>query len=364
MLRTLLATSSILLGLSADAVTGSTLPPSDNIQFKDSYCGMYVLYAALTLADKPVDFADLLRPEYVDSHKGSTVGQLTTVAQDYGLYTELIGDMTPSVLQELKHPVILHVRQSVESEEPDHFALFLGRTEEGIVLYDPPRPARTMSLEELHEVWEGTGLILSETPISLARIFVIAWIDSLSLIALSACLIGFAYLLSSRRKRSVEIGPRHARLVEFGARCLLLMGFVTLLYVTHKAIAGSPVEHRASFTSPPGFSQAPTKYSSIALAELKRSLESDAVIIDARYPTDFELGHIGTAINIPVNSSSEVRQGSLTDVPKDSPIVVYCQSKQCPYSEIVADALAADGFTDLAIFEGGWLEWSAHDSSI
>ena len=49
------------------------------------------------------------------------------------------------------------------------------------------------------------------------------------------------------------------------------------------------------------------------------------VVIDVREPKEFQSGHVGGAFNIP---PSQLMQGApqLSDIPKDSNIIVYCRT--------------------------------------
>ena len=40
-------------------------------------------------------------------------------------------------------------------------------------------------------------------------------------------------------------------------------------------------------------------------------------------------------------------------------IVLYCQRAGCKFAERVGVKLIDDGFTNLTIFKGGWMEWTA-----
>ena len=89
-------------------------------------------------------------------------------------------------------------------------------------------------------------------------------------------------------------------------------------------------------------------------------LESDIVLVDARFRGDFESGHFEEALNIPVNASlSEFRQAS-EGIAKKSKIVVYCHSAQCKFAEQISARLIKEGFTDVVVYQGGWTEWLAH----
>lgn len=87
--------------------------------------------------------------------------------------------------------------------------------------------------------------------------------------------------------------------------------------------------------------------------------ESNALFIDARHEFDFKLGHIKGAINIPLKDF-DVRKETLASVPKDKPVIAYCDGAECNSSIELASKLHVLGFTTVKIFFGGWREWEAH----
>jgi rhodanese-related sulfurtransferase len=89
----------------------------------------------------------------------------------------------------------------------------------------------------------------------------------------------------------------------------------------------------------------------------------DVTIIDARLPDSYDLGHLRNAVNLPVSSGLSERRRILTDIPKTRRIVVYCQSKTCPYAEAVASDLAFRGYEHIVLFPEGWRGWIAHERS-
>ena len=84
---------------------------------------------------------------------------------------------------------------------------------------------------------------------------------------------------------------------------------------------------------------------------------SDRLIIDARYESDYEAGHLEGAINIPVNSSTEKASEIMDKYPKDIEMVIYCQSAGCPFAQKVALKLKDIGYEDIRIYKGGYNEW-------
>ena len=91
----------------------------------------------------------------------------------------------------------------------------------------------------------------------------------------------------------------------------------------------------------------------------------DTVVIDARATDTFQRGHIANAINIPTEMSEENLGFIIGHIKKSSKIIVYCQNEKCPYARIIAAYFIHEGFLDICIYKGGWVEWelSNHDLS-
>lgn len=68
------------------------------------------------------------------------------------------------------------------------------------------------------------------------------------------------------------------------------------------------------------------------------------LIIDVREPAEYFIGHIEGSINIP---PSELLAGAkaLIDIPKDTPIILYCRSGS--RSQVAINLLRQQGFSNL-----------------
>jgi rhodanese-related sulfurtransferase len=86
--------------------------------------------------------------------------------------------------------------------------------------------------------------------------------------------------------------------------------------------------------------------------ELAELLNTDAVLIDARFACDFEEEHLEGAINIPVDANDRQYREVLANIDKSARIVVYCQSGGCGFAERVAVKLMSDGFSNVSMFKG------------
>ncbi len=130
------------------------------------HCGLYCLYAALRLTGHRMDARELIKPDYISSHKGSSLSELKKAAEDHGLYALPVTGLSLQALRKCSHMMILHVKSEVASESYDHYQLWLGTAGGKARLFDPPEPVQCVSFHELAPRWRGSGLILSPRPIA------------------------------------------------------------------------------------------------------------------------------------------------------------------------------------------------------
>lgn len=71
----------------------------------------------------------------------------------------------------------------------------------------------------------------------------------------------------------------------------------------------------------------------------------DKIIIDVRDPDEYAQGHFEGALNIPPRRLEEEDVPALQNIPKDTPIIVYCRSGS--RSNIAAYILKEQGFTNI-----------------
>jgi phage shock protein E len=90
----------------------------------------------------------------------------------------------------------------------------------------------------------------------------------------------------------------------------------------------------------------------IPVSEAKIKVDSgEFFILDVRTREEYDEGHIANAILIPSTDIS----GRLDEVPKDMPILVYCQTSR--RSAISSQVLADNGFSEVYNMEGGIVAW-------
>ena len=69
------------------------------------------------------------------------------------------------------------------------------------------------------------------------------------------------------------------------------------------------------------------------------------IIIDVREPMEFMMGHVDGALNIPPSKMLAGLPNELTDIPKDTEIILYCMSGA--RSGASMRILSSYGFTNL-----------------
>ena len=96
----------------------------------------------------------------------------------------------------------------------------------------------------------------------------------------------------------------------------------------------------------------------IGVAEAEQLHEQPHVaFIDARKAGEFEHGHIPGAVRIGRSSFEADYPAMETQLKAADTLVVYCTSRQCEDSSVVATRLSQLGYAGVLVFEGGRAEW-------
>jgi len=83
--------------------------------------------------------------------------------------------------------------------------------------------------------------------------------------------------------------------------------------------------------------------------------KKNAVLIDVRLPSEYRKGHIEKSINIPVKLSHKKFIRKVSFIPKESVILLYCESDM--RSIHAAKRLYDAGYRKIYILEGGITAW-------
>ena len=84
------------------------------------------------------------------------------------------------------------------------------------------------------------------------------------------------------------------------------------------------------------------------------------VVLDVRAPDEFAAGHLAGAVMINIYEASFADEVLALD--RAVPYLVYCKAGS--RSRAAVEFMAANGFTDVADYGGGWLEWMASGGAV
>lgn len=98
----------------------------------------------------------------------------------------------------------------------------------------------------------------------------------------------------------------------------------------------------------------------LTLEQVREIVEKrQALILDARPEIFYRMGHIPTAVSLPREDFERAYfqlRGKL-EPNKRQPIAIYCSGASCEDSHLVKKALLRLGYSNVAVFRGGWSEW-------
>ena len=321
------------------------------------YCGVYSLYAVMGALGVETELADLLQPQYIGSPKGSSLAELVSASRDAGLYAEAAVSMNCGTLARSPYPLILHVKRDAMATQYDHYVAFFGVSDGNAIILDPPKQPELMSFGELRRRWSGNGVVVSAEPIRMASL---RGGELLGLAVVVVVVLGLLFLI---RRASEFLQNRVGRL---GGR---LKAGVALAQVAGVLVSASTFGLFFHLSSDVGLLASPDVLKQAAVRNfghllpkvdaeaVREAMRRNALIVDARFESDFSAGHIEGALNVPPFSSPEEVAELLDGTPADREIIVYCQSGGCPYAERIARVLDQIGYANLRHFRGGWVRW-------
>ncbi len=352
----------IVAGDKAVRANESEKEPSKTVSIKGissgPYCGLNCLYTIMMLAGYNTDFAQLVKPKYIGSGQGSSLAELKAAAEDHGLYAQAASKLASRELCQSAYPIILHIKSEIRSESYNHYELFLGAENGSARLYDPPNPIRMVPFKELAPRWDGNGLILSAQPFDTSAVFA----PSRKRLVLYAAAVVAAILALHWARRWLPTELLNTRIRLFGLSVTQAGAFAVvalLCGMLYHFANDEGLLANANATASIQQAHAGNFIPKISEKKVRKLLDTDAVLIDARFARDYEAAHLKGAISVPVDANDVERRRTTAHISKDAHIVLYCQSAACKFAETVAFKLSEDGFSNASIFRGGWAEWVA-----
>jgi rhodanese-related sulfurtransferase len=114
--------------------------------------------------------------------------------------------------------------------------------------------------------------------------------------------------------------------------------------------------------SAPALKRKPAEVREVDIHEFRRLLDGlDCLVVDARPEIFHRLGHVPKALALPRDDFETYYQKhrATLEAYKDRTLLIYCSGSSCEDSHLVANALDRLGYQQLAIFTGGWSQWTA-----
>ncbi len=323
------------------------------------YCGLYCLYSTLRMAGEPIDFPDLIKPEYLGSRDGSSILELRQAARDFGLSAQPAARLSAAGLKDCPYWAILHVRSHPGSAKYDHYELFLGVEKGKAKLFNPPEAPRLVSFADLATQWDGKALFISDKPIETDLILAA---DRQRLLRYG--MIGVLAILAGHfaRRLWLAVAPAISRRWALGLTVaeVAMLGLAALLCGgAYHFFRDEGLLANANATQALQKGHAMSFVPKVQEKKVQNLLGSDTIFIDARLASDYERGHLAEAISLPVDANDAVWEAALAKITPGRPIVTYCQSAGCKFAENVSLRLIEEGYSDIALFKGGWAEWTA-----
>lgn len=343
----------VVSGASIPDSNGTTAEIPDVAEEGSSYCGIYCVYAAAHGFGKKIDFVSLLDTKYVGSMSGSSIQELQRAVEDNGLNALPMTGLSRANLIAAHTPIILHVSRPESPGVFGHWVLFLGMENGQAKILDVPHRAELMPVADVLSRWDGVGLYVSEQPLAPWRLKLDSMLTGENLALVAALLLITTLLHRSIAAR--RFGSREGSSWQGVAGLLAASAVMAIAWhcLSEDGYARNPVAVRTVIQA-----HRPSFLPKLDVPDLERALQDKQVIIvDARYPRDYQSGHVPGAINVPVFTTQAERRRLLGDVPRDARVIVYCQSDSCQFDEKLGSALVAEGIENVSLFPGGWTRW-------
>ncbi len=309
---------------------------SDTLGVNDRYCGLYCVHQAGRLSGRNVDLDKLIQPTRMSGEFGSTTVDIVNSCREFGIACRPIAYSSYVDVCILGGPVIVLVKNSPDTPQANHWIMILSARPDSAEVYDPSSGVFRLSAAEFQSLWGGPAILILK-PTDGSEVEIIWVVLKIVLICLS---LGSAFVivrtLARTRWHPVLILVDSAIFMAIVAHLVDPAGFAN----NRKVIAQTDsVFHprTPSIVTPSDVLASSTQY----------------VFVDARTPPQFYSGRIPGAINIPITSSHWRNERSLKDIPSDAQIVLYCNSKDCPWSDTLAKSSLFQRFLSVSVLEEG-----------
>jgi rhodanese-related sulfurtransferase len=319
------------------------------------HCGVYSAVIASELLGKRCDLKSLNIDEFISTNRGSSAQDIINFLKMQGLHGFVTTNADTSLFPKIDQSggvAILHFGGSFQAEKIAHWAVFKEVDANGdVCVIDLPRNEESMSNAEILTEWDGTAIVVTNSPVDWKTRFLSQSGFLTTIIAsISVALLGL--LLVKQIPSLKKLNPMTTLIV-------VALAFSVVWWIA------SPLSYH---NNPKAVKlvQAKTTPTSVldeieTLEEL--TLDSGTAIVDARLPSSFSRGHVPNAVNLPADYSIGELNQALTALKGKSKIVVYCRSDQCGWAKLVAAKLKTfDLPGSIAVYEPGFVGFQQAES--
>ncbi|MEN6626214.1 MAG: rhodanese-like domain-containing protein [Candidatus Sumerlaeia bacterium] len=345
----------MLFVLSLNSVVCADLTPTRKKILTGPFCGIYSVYGAMCYLGVKTPITELMQSKYVGSREGSSLLELKNAVEDHGLQALPFANLTLNGLRRNPNISILHVKKSPESIQYDHFILFLGVLNDQAIVLDAPDPVKFVPIQEISQLWDGKGLVVSTKPVNKYALFLPVWVQVLQFLGL----VTFQFIvlfICVRYAARLPVKKMYRRSII----CVSLFTIVPcLIGVIYHYGSESGLYHDSKLTDAFLNTHTLLFIPKVNFVEMNAFAKNGGtVFVDARFEGDYKRGHILNAINIPVDTDDNEIVKRLRSVNHSAKIIVYCQSSACPFGGVMVRRLIDLGFKDISLYRGGWLDWA------
>jgi len=324
-----------------------------NIQYfspRNVFCGALSLYTALRSCGVKVELSEVVRPDVVSSADGSSLEDLRSAAERFGVEMAPVKSFPADMLPELSAPAILHVSPTTGTTDYSHFILYCGDLDGLAMVYDAPGPIQLMSYGDLSARMSGAALIAgsvgsqsTEHVRSMARSRAIG-VGGVAAAALLLCSLFGAATSKLRRWGATSYAAGLVAVYFAGTGILSSSVYGIAAWQEERQAADQDIlgDVASELPGPAAFDEWLDEHG------------ARRAIVDSRSLAEFAAGHIPGARSVTITMTTEERLDAMRGVDWDLPIAVYCSSRRCSYSDQIARTLVDDGFEDVVVFRDGW----------
>lgn len=308
-------------------------------------CGIYSVSRALQLLGDDIQPIDLWDARYVGSTSGSSPDELVLAVKNFGANSVLASNLTCFDVLAVECPLIANVRSSVDRNVFDHWVCVVpDRT--GLLVYDGPAKAYSISNGEFLSIWNGVGIFVSKQK------SVWFWFIGARAVLLTTLLLIASSILARTHQRFQALAALPAA-ATFG----ITFGFVLVASsATFQYVHIGESHSRAVKAALMPFKKCSTQVCSMERLQVAAH-DPSILLVDARMERDFKRSTIPNAVNIPVTASLDRISGFVGEIPKNTEILVFCHSLKCDFDVSLATRLCLLGFSNVCISEAGYVEY-------